>query len=94
MKLFKEKKEEKQETIQNQEDIIIVPEKLKAYNFDILSSFLNTLTSMADFEDYNYFTSQVAKNFYEQNKVYLENLNKIGNEDIELIWENLNIFLS
>jgi hypothetical protein len=49
---------------------------------------------MADFEDYNYFTSQVAKNFYEQNKVYLENLNKIGNEDIELIWENLNIFLS
>jgi predicted hydrocarbon binding protein len=92
MKLFKEKKEEKQEIIQNQGNIIIAPEKLKAYNFDILSSFLNTLISMADFEDYNYFTSRVAKNFYEQNKVYLENLNKIGNENIELIWENLNIF--
>jgi len=92
MKLFKEKKEEKQEIIQNQGNIIIVPEKLKAYNFDILSSFLNTLISMADSEDYDYFTSRVAKNFYEQNKVYLENLNKIGNENIELIWENLNIF--
>jgi predicted hydrocarbon binding protein len=89
MKLFKEKKEE---VIQNQGNIIIAPEKLKAYNFDILSSFLNTLISMADFEDYNYFTSQIARNFYEQNKVYLESLNKIGNENIELIWENLNIF--
>jgi len=92
MKLLKEKKEEKQEIIQNQGNIIIVPEKLKAYDFDILSSFLNTLISMADSEDYNYFTSQVAKNFYEQNRACLENLNKIGNENIELIWENLNIF--
>jgi predicted hydrocarbon binding protein len=94
MKLFKEKKEEKQEIIQNQGNIIIAPEKLKAYNFDILSSFLNTLISMADSEDYNYFTSQVAKKFYEQNRAYLENLNKIGSEDIELIWENLNIFFN
>jgi len=94
MKLFKEKKQEKQEVVQNQGNIIIVPEKLKAYNFDILSSFLNTLISMADFEDYNYFTSQVARNFYEQNRVYLGSLNKIGNENIELIWENLNIFFN
>jgi predicted hydrocarbon binding protein len=92
MKLFKEKKEGKQEIIQNLGNIIIVPEKLKAYNFDILSSFLNTLISIADSEDYNYFTSQVAKNFYEQNRACLENLSKIGNENIELIWENLNIF--
>jgi predicted hydrocarbon binding protein len=94
MKLFKEKKGEKQEIIQNQENIIIVPEKLKSCNFDVLGSFLDTLVSIADYEDYNYFTSQVARNFYEQNRVCLENLNKIGNDDIGLIWENLNVFFN
>jgi predicted hydrocarbon binding protein len=74
--------------------MLIVPEKLKPYNFDILSIFLSTLTSMVDIEDYNHFTSQIAKNFYMQNKLYLGNLSKIGNEDIGLIWENLNVFFS
>jgi hypothetical protein len=91
MNLFEKNKEE---FIQNQGNVLIVPKKLKPYNFNILSIFLNTFTSMTDFEDYNYFTSQVAKNFYEQSKAYLETLNKIENEDVELIWESLNMFLN
>jgi predicted hydrocarbon binding protein len=90
MKLFKKKKEN---IIQNQENTIIIPKKLKTYNSNILNTFLNTFISMTDFETYHYFTSQIAKNFYEQNKTYIESLSKIENGNIQLIWENLNTFL-
>lgn len=88
MRLFKKK----EETIQDQENVIIAPKRLETSNLDLLNIFLSTLASITDSENYNHFTSQVAKNFYKQNEVYFKNLSKIGNDNIEHIWENLNIF--
>lgn len=88
MKLFKKKEDVKH----SQENIIIAPKELKNSNSDLLNVFLITLASIVDPKDYNYFTSQVARNFYKQNDAYFKSLSKMESNDIKHVWESLNVF--
>lgn len=95
MKIFKSDKDKPKTFSQevNRQNIIKSPTKLNIVNNDLSRYLLTTFISIADEEDYDKFMAYVANDFYSKNYFFLNSLKNIGNNDMDSIWENLNLFL-